>query len=184
MKGMIFIIKECPVCNTNFETKYKSKVYCNKKCSQKRHLKVCEICKNEFRTGHKDTITCSKKCASEITKLVTKEEKCFNCGKIFSRSTNTFASNKKRYFCSSRCSNRIYSKENPTRYGGTYKRRRKEIIKRDDYKCTKCNSKENLEIHHIIPIINFEDPNDAHYDKNVITVCKKCHYKIERGIKI
>lgn len=175
--------KECPVCSKNFETKYKSKVYCSQNCKNRRYLKICTICNNEFRTSHKEAESCSKKCASVIAKRKLRKEKCFTCNKTFSRPSLTFANNKERYFCSDRCANYTYSKENPTRYGGTYRRRRKEIMKRDNYMCTNCNSKENLEVHHIIPIIKFNDPNEAHYDENVITVCKKCHYELEKNNK-
>ena len=178
------ITKYCPVCNNKFETKYKSKIYCDRKCKNKAYLKICIICNNEFRTSHKDSKSCSKKCASEITKMKTREEECFACKNKFTRPTNTFASDKKRYFCSTRCANRIYSLENPTRYGGTWKRRRKEVLHRDNYKCTICNSTLNLEVHHFIPVTKFEDPNDSHYDDNVITYCKICHDKEEKNVKI
>ena len=49
------------------------------------------------------------------------------------------------------------------------------ILKRDNFKCRLCNNKNNLHIHHIIPI---SKNIDLMYDEdNCITLCPKCHYK-------
>ena len=44
---------------------------------------------------------------------------------------------------------------------------------RDGFKCLVCDSKNNLEVHHI--------DNNKRNDKpeNLATLCRKCHYKIE-----
>lgn len=173
--------KECPVCKSTFETKVRNKTYCTTQCQNKRYLKECMICGEEFRTRKNDSKTCSKICASELTKQKTRKEICYSCGIEFERPTNTFASDKERYFCSKTCNSRIYSRENPSRYGGTWTRRRKEVMKRDNYECRICKSSENLEAHHKVPVISFENPNDAHYDDNVCILCNGCHIEVEKG---
>jgi 5-methylcytosine-specific restriction endonuclease McrA len=53
---------------------------------------------------------------------------------------------------------------------------RQMVFKRDDYKCIKCGSKENLHCHHIEGI-RWEPLESADIDK-CITVCKTCHKEI------
>lgn len=51
---------------------------------------------------------------------------------------------------------------------------KKQILKRDNFTCQKCNFKgdfDNLEIHHILPKIN-EGKNE---EENLITLCSICH---------
>ena len=56
-----------------------------------------------------------------------------------------------------------------------WKIRRKQILKRDKYKCCKCDSKENLHVHHIWYIegnMPWEAPNE-----HLQTLCETCHTK-------
>jgi len=62
---------------------------------------------------------------------------------------------------------------------GKYKLWRKYILSRDDYKCTNCESCENLEVHHIEPVAEY--PSKAIDINNGITLCKKCHKKEHYG---
>lgn len=54
-------------------------------------------------------------------------------------------------------------------------RLKKNIKIRDDNKCVLCKTNENLIIHHIIPYQ--EDEKLLTQITNLITICKKCHYK-------
>lgn len=58
---------------------------------------------------------------------------------------------------------------------------RKEIIKRDNYKCTRCENTENLHVHHIVPWKESEELR--HEPSNVITLCGKCHAIVEPKLK-
>lgn len=49
------------------------------------------------------------------------------------------------------------------------------ILKRDNFKCRLCNNKNNLHIHHIIPIS--ENINLMYDEDNCLTLCPKCHHK-------
>ena len=53
---------------------------------------------------------------------------------------------------------------------------RSKVIKRDNYECQKCGSKNNLDVHHICP--QKTHPHLALDYMNGITLCRKCHYKI------
>jgi len=57
---------------------------------------------------------------------------------------------------------------------------KKEILTRDDHSCVACRAGENLEIHHIIPVMGstIKDQNEVH---NLATLCKKCHYLAHSG---
>ena len=52
-----------------------------------------------------------------------------------------------------------------------WKRRSKEIRKRDNNTCQGCGSRGNLQVHHIIPYRISKDNSD----KNLITLCNHCH---------
>lgn len=63
-----------------------------------------------------------------------------------------------------------------------WKAKRQIILKRDEYKCVKCDCKENLHVHHTYYIkdkMPWEVPNDC-----LITLCKSCHKKEHEGKNI
>lgn len=49
--------------------------------------------------------------------------------------------------------------------------KRQRILKRDRYCCVYCGSKENLQIHHKIPV----SKGGNNSDKNLETICVDCH---------
>ena len=57
---------------------------------------------------------------------------------------------------------------------------KREVLKRDQNSCVVCKSPENLEIHHIIPVmgstIKYQDEIS-----NLAVLCKKCHYLAHSG---
>lgn len=57
---------------------------------------------------------------------------------------------------------------------------------RDDNTCQNCGKTKseigrNPDVHHIIPVRDFEDPRDAHRLDNVICLCRTCHSNAEAG---
>ncbi len=66
--------------------------------------------------------------------------------------------------------NRTYKKklEDPK-----WKRRRTEILKRDNFQCQKCKSKLSVQVHHKKYIMN-KNPWD-YPDEDLITLCRYCH---------
>lgn len=61
---------------------------------------------------------------------------------------------------------------------------REYIRKRDKYTCQRCGIHEKelgqqLDIHHIIPWRVFGDCS-AHFDDNLICLCRRCHVKMEK----
>lgn len=53
--------------------------------------------------------------------------------------------------------------------------RRNEILKRDNYQCTKCKSKHKLQVHHKA-YVSDREPWE-YTDHYLITLCEKCHKK-------
>ena len=67
----------------------------------------------------------------------------------------------------------------PNYYGKNWNRKRKERLNFDDGKCQSCGAESNLEVHHHQPIRTFDNPEDANFLFNLITLCKTCHKNLE-----
>jgi len=70
-------------------------------------------------------------------------------------------------------------KGGPINYGQGWHRAREERLEHDSHTCQDCGSDSDLEVHHIRPVRQFDNPSDAHYLDNLITLCKDCHPKWE-----
>lgn len=69
-------------------------------------------------------------------------------------------------------------------YGSNWKEQRKKALHRDRFMCQHCGltNQEHvdqfghgLNVHHIIPIQEFDEPEEANFPLNLITLCKECH---------
>lgn len=114
---------------------------------------------------------------------------CDNCKKIYSMEYRNYLKWKidDKIYCNN-CKNTLFhSGENSYRYNkdltelereyGRYHKENREFIRiclnRDEYKCTICNSKEELQVHHLEAYSKYKN---LRYDiNNGITLCKKCH---------
>ena len=56
------------------------------------------------------------------------------------------------------------------------KRRRREVLDRDRWRCTTCGKAGRLEMHHIKPMHQGGD----HEDHNLLTLCRGCHLNLHR----
>lgn len=52
---------------------------------------------------------------------------------------------------------------------------RREALKRDNYSCKLCGTKERLECHHIVPY----SISQSHAIGNLATLCQDCHSKVD-----
>ena len=145
-------IKQCPVCNSNFETNSNSK-YAKTVCSRK----------------------CSNTLYKRREKVHPRTFKCVNCNK-----EAPYVHSSYNKFCSSKC-HREYEYNNITlsRFErgeiGSRPLLRKIISKSRGYKCTSCNIKEwnnkpiTLQVNHI-------DGNCANnLPNNLELICPNCH---------
>ena len=71
-------------------------------------------------------------------------------------------------------------KKSPLRYGDDWEAIRYLIYLRDKFKCQECGIKGiSLDVHHKVPfLISFDNSLN-----NLITLCRSCHMKIERGLQ-
>jgi 5-methylcytosine-specific restriction endonuclease McrA len=56
-----------------------------------------------------------------------------------------------------------------------------EKIRDRDGMCVRCGiePERTLSVHHIVPVKEFEDPKEAHYPENLLSLCRSCHRKVE-----
>lgn len=71
-------------------------------------------------------------------------------------------------------------------YNGDWLQVKRRALERDDHQCQHCGKdKETIgrepDIHHIRPVREFEDPQDAHTTENVVALCRSCHRRAEVG---
>jgi 5-methylcytosine-specific restriction endonuclease McrA len=75
-------------------------------------------------------------------------------------------------------------------YGRNWREMRRRALERDRYECQDCGveyavEKEQtgngLHVHHICPIRAFDEPEQANFLVNLISLCEECHQKWERS---
>lgn len=79
-------------------------------------------------------------------------------------------------------------KENPESvdYGDNWFHQRIAARERDGNTCQICGKEaddRNLDVHHITPVRKYDSPEDANELDNLITLCRKCHFRWE-GIEL
>lgn len=160
---------------------------------------ICEYCKENFMAEpSKNQKYCSKDCTAEAfsDRYSGEGGTRWKGGKI-TKSCNICDTNFKvkparkdtAKYCSRDCMGKSKETDNPEiKYYGGWERKRKFALQRDNHKCQVCGmSKEehvekygrSLDVHHLKPIKEFDNPKDAHYLGNLITVCRKHHSVIE-----
>lgn len=150
---------------------------------------TCEECEDVFGSYEPERSRfCSKDCYIEHQKkrvnLV-----CEQCGDSYEKPESLASQSR---FCSDDC--RIewhkvtFRGENHPNwkggyepyYGPSWSEWRRKILKRDDYTCQECGqTNDSNHVHHIKPVREFDDPEEAHFDSNLVTLCISCHSEVE-----
>jgi 5-methylcytosine-specific restriction endonuclease McrA len=118
---------------------------------------------------------------------------CYNCGKEGSVPPSRISGDE--YLCSRKCldeynSERMEGENNPrykdgesiaSEYDRDWRKVREKAIQRDNNSCCLCESHKNLHVHHLKPVRTFDDPKNAHFLSNAISLCASCHPKVEHG---
>lgn len=188
------VVITCKECGKQFERTPKQHIdnYCSVECRSKANrINVsCENCGEKLSkvpSNIKKHNFCGKGCYDEWqarNRIVTQ---CLNCGcNILDRPRAN------RLFCSVQCRNeyRIGDKNPSWRggkcyYGDNWWVQRNKCLKRDKYTCQLCgreakDEKWGLSVHHMIPFRLFKgDWKKANKLSNLITLCRKCHMKVE-----
>ena len=71
-------------------------------------------------------------------------------------------------------------------YGSGWWPVRREALRRDEYECLRCGATaeelgRNPDVHHIVPVREFADVEEAHALANVVSLCRSCHRTVEEG---
>jgi 5-methylcytosine-specific restriction endonuclease McrA len=156
----------CDGCDSEFEVVPSSdKDFCSLDCAygnrsiDNAHTKDCEICGDEFRTGGQSKAerrkTCSRDCRQE-----------WLTGRYRGEDSATWKGGYDQY------------------YGNNWPEQRKKARERDNYTCQVCGVEEaqldkQLSVHHVFPVREFDDPEDANGLINLVTMCEPCHGKWE-----
>jgi len=172
--------------------------FCNRQCLgkyQRNRVEVdCFTCGDTFerprsRVHRSDAVFCSNECKSEYRKNRVELE-CFNCGKSFERKKSE-AGRQEQTFCSRECKGRSRRGEDnpnwkdgrPDYYGSNWREMREKTLQRDNHQCMKCGDSgedESLHVHHIKPIRTFDEPENANFLDNLVSLCVSCHHEMER----
>lgn len=76
----------------------------------------------------------------------------------------------------------------PKRYGHNWERQREKAIQRDEEQCRVCGMSRqkhrekygrDIDVHHIDPIVSYDNPEDANELDNLITLCRDDHLEWE-----
>jgi len=159
---------------------------------------ICKNCGDKFSAY--DRTFCSVDCYREYNRgeahpryadLVT--VKCSYCGTSFEKKEYRV---KDRQFCSDKCHNDWMSENNSgsnsprwkgghQNYYGENWNRVREKARNLVSSCQVCGGgpepREKLDIHHIVPVRSFDEPENANTLDNLTALCRTCHVAVENG---
>lgn len=176
IKNIIFD-KTCAYCGTTYNTNIKNQKYCSLECKMKCSIekgnffeKECPHCKNIFVTSKSFKKFCSKDCRDKHIKGTrnaygrgVKFRICKYCKKEFETNVSF------QIYCSNDCQK--LDRSIKLNSGNQWLSAVEYCLERDNYKCVRCGSIENLVCHHIKPLA-FGGTNDF---CNLSILCEKCH---------
>lgn len=204
----------CLVCEKAFEVSpsiynERGAKYCSTECAYIGNTKLvereCEFCHQPFMARPRRLAMgmdrfCSKKCVashSHVTGSVMVQ--CHHCHKSFITKKSLVARGSKKY-CSRACQNaaphisgsshKLWNGGRIGSYGPDWYRQRKAAYERDKGICQCCHrskrwNERGFHVHHIIKRRSFgTDYKSANALSNLITLCPKCHRRVEAGLII
>ncbi len=73
-------------------------------------------------------------------------------------------------------------------YGEHWAHIRETILHRDGYRCSLCRLQPDnlsaLHVHHKVPLRTFRSQEEANQPSNLITLCERCHQRVEQTVRI
>jgi len=191
----------CPIDGCEYESNELG-VKIHKGKSHGKNFETCANCGEEFhrppaKTRESNKPFCSRECMSEYrtgennpngTNSV--EVTCANCGESIKKMVSEANRGQENYYCNNKCNTEHWRREkiqsgeeNPMFGGGSHwrtkakwKNTRNSVVKDS---CKVCDSGENLHVHHIVPVYAEGEKYD---EKNLMTICENCHFKIHSHI--
>lgn len=188
----------CPVCKTSFTASPKrisdaahGSVYCSKKCMYAG--RTLGLTKRVVTKPY--TYTPEGKAALLAASSKPKGQRAFHplvctlCKVAFDDPNDGRERTSGLIFCSLKCCNTYRRGPNnpawrgghPAYYGQDWPSVRKAARDRDKV-CRRCKTPpgcRELDVHHIIPVSSFPNPNDANTLSNVLALCHPCHMHVE-----
>ncbi|WP_380677465.1 HNH endonuclease [Salinigranum sp. GCM10025319] len=168
---------------------------------------TCRICDDRFDyyPSDKDGTYCPD-CVEEADGLLPENParpaervstRCEHCERELEVRQERIDGNSYGVFCSSSCYARWLSihivaenhhqwKGGTLNYGSGWWETRRNALKRDGYQCRRCGIAaeelgQNPDVHHVTPVREFENPEEAHSLANVVSLCRSCHRIVEEG---
>lgn len=191
---------ECKVCHKTFDVyASRDRIYCSAECMnigiRRKADKLCVFCGKYHNKPNKRKY-CSYECSVKHRQSLVNRSCCKYCGNPI----DPRRSMKHRKYCSQECSGAAFAasgifsgSKHPNWRGGhtntrgaNWKAQSNLARQRDSNSCQICGKqsiKPRHPVHHIKPfkefgIENYEVANEL---SNLITLCKSCHQKVERG---
>lgn len=175
-----FYTKVCKICGKKFITRNKKEV-CSRECTKayksvKKYHKICKFCTKPFIGLRNDIECCSEVCLVEYNKIRPKVVNKENYNKQLEDIKSVVS-----YRVKLLIDKKIEAVRNlePTidyrLISGFNEALKAKVRNRDNNRCFICESVNDLEVHHIVP----KRLGGGHIEKNLITLCLKCHRYIE-----
>jgi len=204
-KGKVTL--ECEQCEGEFEVnpnREDDRVYCSKGCHtaamKERIILECDYCGGKYkkrRSNADRSSFCSLSCKYEGQKGCKypsrrnrTEGVCDYCCCHFERPASASFR-----FCSRECRDEAFiGEDHPSwrggaipYYGPNWPRMRQVVRNRDCFRCQQCGTHEDecdteLHVHHIVPLREFDEPEEANTPSNLVTVCPSCHGVVEGDV--
>lgn len=163
MKQDYTMIRNCKSCGKPFKITSSKNIHCLP-C----RTSHCAVCGKKIIKSLTDTrVTCVQcRGKARLPPILT----CNYCGKKFPQRGGVFTK-----YCGNECrytaARKIHTFPNHRTY--EYKKWRRIVFKRDDYKCQHCGSEKSLHAHHVKTMREY--PSLAYVAENGITLCWACH---------
>jgi 5-methylcytosine-specific restriction endonuclease McrA len=137
--------------------------------------KECVYCGSQYQPTIKNQKYCTNSCAGKDSRYNWQQQFCPRCGEPFTPKKDG------RVYCDRECANNAMK---TPRSASLYVAVRNQLLEgtwhthRESHKddqCLKCGAEENLELHHIIPVL----AGGLNEEWNYMTLCKSCHSTVE-----
>lgn len=157
--------------------------YCNVDCRDEHYEKV-RGGENSARWTDRIEVNCTW-CDGSLKRL---ESHIADSGRVFCSDKECYPNWVSDHISGENHYNWKEENADPHSYGGMWRTQRVKAIDRDGHQCMFCGMGEEdhldwcgkgLEVHHLIPYNDFDDPYEANKLDNLKTLCKSCHAQYE-----
>jgi len=193
----LLVSLRCEECGDEYEVrphKVDEQKYCSHECywksKQQQVPLTCDYCGEGYQeppSRAEASRFCSARCMYDSnTKAVSLV--CKECGDEY---VCPLHAAEESNYCSRECnieSQRLRGEGGHQYYGQNWCRMRRVVRNRDCFRCRRCGMHEDecnteLHVHHIVPLREFDEPEEANTPSNLVTVCPSCHGEVEGDVE-